>query len=127
MADVVVVTDAGMAIITNRMSAAGTEPKHVAWGTGTTSPVAGNTALETAAAESRTDGTATRVTTNVTNDTYQVAGTITCAGTAKAITEVGLFDASTVGNMLMRATFDAINVSVGDSIAFTIKVVFDQA
>lgn len=127
MADVVIVTDAGMAIITNRLKGSGDEPKYVAWGTGTTSPVAGDTALETAAAESRTDGTSSRVTTNVTNDTYQVAGTIACTGTAKAITEVGLFDASTSGNMLLRGTFSAINVNVGDSVAFTIKVVFDQA
>jgi hypothetical protein len=126
-ADVVVVTDAGMDIITNRLKGSGTEPKYVHWGTGTTGAAAADTALETARAEDRTDGTSSRVTTTVTNDTYQVAGTITAAGSSAAITEAGLFDASTDGNMLLRGTFDAINLQIGDSIAFTVKVKFDQA
>lgn len=126
MPDVVVVTDVGMGIITNRVKGAGTEPNHIGWGTGVTAAAAGNTALETARAEARTAGTSTREQTNVTNDTYQVVGTITASGSAAAITEVGLFDASTAGNMFLRGTFDAINVNVGDSIQFTIKSVFDQ-
>jgi hypothetical protein len=56
-----------------------------------------------------------------------VVGTITCTGAGKAITEVGLFDASTNGIMFARVTFSAINVSVGDSIQFTLNTVLDQA
>ena len=127
MPDVVKVTDAGMAIVTNRIKGAGTEPKHIGWGIGTTGAANGDTALESASAEARTDGTSTRQQTNVANDTYQVVGTVTCAGAGKAITEMGLFDAATDGNLFLRATFSAINVSVGDSIEFTAKAVFDQA
>jgi len=126
MADVSLVTDVGMGIATNRMIGAGTEPKYIGWGTGTTAPTAGDTVLETPGAEARTAGASSRATTDVSNDTYQVQGVITCAGSAKAITEVGLFDASADGNLFGRGTFSPINVSVGDSVQFTCKVKFDQ-
>jgi hypothetical protein len=120
------VPNAGLAIVTNRLISAGTEPKYVDSGVGTTDPAVGNTGLETPNGEDRVAGTSSRVTTNATNDTYQVVGTITYA-TAGAITEVGLFDASINGNLFLRGTFAAINVAIGDKIEFTIKAVFDQA
>ncbi len=128
MVDVIKVTDAGMSIVTNRLKDSGTSPDYVHWGTGTTGAANDDTALETASGhESRTQGAMTQQTTNVSNDTYQVVGTLTCATGAKAITEAGLFDASTSGNMFLRGTFSAINVNVADSIEFTIKAAFDQA
>ena len=127
MPDVVVVTNNGLAITTNRIKGSGTEPNWVHWGTGVTAAAEANTALVTPRAEARVSGTSTQQTTNTTSDTYQVIGTLTAASTSAAITEAGLFDASTAGNLYLRATFDPINVSVGDSIQFTIKVVYDQA
>jgi hypothetical protein len=128
MVDVIKVTDAGMSIVTNRLKDSGTTPHYVHWGIGTTGAANNDTAMESAGAhESRTAGTMTQQTTNVSNDTYQVVGTITCATATKAITEAGLFDASTSGNMFLRGTFSAINVNVADSIEFTIKAAFDQA
>jgi len=126
MADVIMIPETGLAIITNRMIGAGTEPHWIHWGTGTTAPVVGNTQMETPGPEARTVGTASRDLTNVANDTFKVVGTIICTTASKAITEVGLFDALTVGNLFLRGTFSAINVNVGDSIEFTIKAVFDQ-
>lgn len=126
MADVIKMLNGGLGIITNRIKGAGTEPKYVAWGTGTTAAVETNTALETESAEDRTEGTSTQQTTTTSNDTYQVIGTITSLST-QAITEVGLLDASSGGNAFMRATFDAINLNADDSIQFTIKTVLDQA
>lgn len=131
MADTVVVTDVGMAIVTNRIIGSGTEPKYVAWGIGTTSAAAGNTAMESISAPTGTTavtGTSSRVQTTVANDTYQVVGTIT-AGGALAVTEVGLIDSATVSGagMFLRGTHDAINVNSGDSVEYTIKVKFDQA
>jgi len=124
MATVSVLTDGGLDITTNRIKGSGTEPKYVGWGTGTTGAVVANTALETPAAEARTSGTTSQETTTETNDTYRVVGAITCATSAKAITEVGLFDASTDGNLFERSTFSAINLDVGDAATFTIDVVF---
>lgn len=129
MADVVKVVNGGLAIITNRLKGAGTEPNYIDWGTGgNTAATDTDTVLATPKNdEARVSGTSTQETTTTSNDTYQVVGTVTCETTSGAIDEVGLFDASTSGNMFVRATFDDINVNVGDSIQFTIKVVFDQA
>lgn len=118
----VVFTNAGAAIITNRITQAGTAPKNVGWGTGTNAAAVGDTALQTEAAPTtsggRTVGTESRTTVTNTNDNYQVTGTVTAGGNL-AITEAGLFDAVTSGNMLIRAVFSAVNVVSGDSIAFT--------
>ena len=118
-------TNAGAALLNNRVIQAGTAPKNIGWGTGTTAAAVADTALQTEAAPTtaggRTVGTESRVTTTVTNDTYQVAGTVT-AGGALAITEAGLFDAVTAGNMLLHAVFSPVNVALGDSIAFTFQL-----
>jgi hypothetical protein len=122
MADVVMVVNNGLGIVTSRIKGTGTEPARVHWGTGTTAPVGTNTGLGTARAESKVAGTTTQQTTTTTNDTYRVVGTLTCAGTAAAITEAGLFDTGDV--LFLRGTFDAINLNVGDTITFTINTVF---
>src|SRR5690242_9978021 len=102
-----VFTNAGAAIITNRVIQAGTAPKNIGWGTGTTAAAVGDTALQTEVAPTtsggRTVGTEARVTTSVTNDTYQVTGTVTQNQTGPvAITEAGLFDAVSAGNLLIH-------------------------
>lgn len=99
--------------------------KYIDWGTGTGQTAASN-ALATPSVESRTSGTASAQTTNTTGDTYQVAGSITATGT-RAITEVGVFDASTSGNMGIYGDFSVINLVSGDSITFTIQAIGDQA
>ena len=101
-------------------------PGWVGWGTGTTAPVAGDTGLGTPSAEARTVGTKTQETTTTTNDTYQVVALFT-ALSAQAITEVGVFDALTAGNLFLRGTFSAININTGDTIEFTVQTIFDQA
>lgn len=99
--------------------------KYIDWGTGS-GQGAGDNALAAAAGESRTSGTASAQTTNTTGDTYQVAGSITATAT-RAITEVGVFDASTSGNMGIYGDFSVINLNTDDSITFTIQAVGDQA
>jgi len=115
-------TNAGAAIVTNRIIQAGTAPKNIGWGTGATTAAVTQTALVTEAAPTtsggRTVGTESRTTVTNTNDNYQVTGTVT-AGSSLAITEAGLFDAVSSGNMLIRGDFSAVNVVSGDSIAFT--------
>lgn len=121
----VVFPNGGPAIVTNRMIAAGTAPKNIGWGIGATAAAVTDTALGTESAPTtaggRTVGTESRVTVTQTNDTYQVTGTVT-AGSTLAITEAGLFDAVTAGNMLLRGVFSAVNVVSGDSIAFTAQL-----
>lgn len=115
--------NAGKAIITNRIKGSGTEPNYVAWGTTATAEDATQTALAAESTEARTAGTSSQVTTTVTNDSYQVVGTLTATG-ARAIVEAGLFDAVTTGNMFVRGIFSVINLATGDSIQFTIKTAF---
>src|SRR5262245_39276701 len=120
-------TNAGAAIVTNRIIQAGTAPKNIGWGIGTGAAAVGDTALGTESAPTtaggRTVGTESRTTITVTNDNYQVVGTVT-AGSSLAITEAGLFDALSAGNMLIRGVFSAINVVSADSIAFTFGLKF---
>lgn len=123
-----VFTTVGTAIISNRLvSAGGTAPKNIGWGTGTNAAATSDTALQTEAAPTasggRTVGTEARATTTNTNDTYQVTGTVT-AGGSLSITEAGLFDAVSAGVMLIRSVFTAVAVVSGDSIAFTFGLKF---
>jgi hypothetical protein len=118
MATVVKLTATGRGIISDRIKGDGTEPLNIGWGTGTTAPVDGDTALETAAAESKVAGTSSVQTTTTTDDTYRVVGTLTSAST-QTISEAGLFnDADT---LFTRGTFDGISLDNGDSIQFTIE------
>lgn len=120
-------TNAGAAVITNRVIQAGTAPKNIGWGVGTAAAAVTDTALGREAAPTaaggRTVGTESRTTGSTSNDQYTVTGTVT-AGSSLAITEAGLFDALSGGNMLIRADFSAVNVVNGDSIAFTFNLRF---
>jgi hypothetical protein len=98
--------------------------KYIGWGTGSGQGVTA-TDLATAAAEGRTSGTVSAQTTTTTGDTYRVAGSIT-AGGARAITEVGVFDAATGAVLRIYGDFSVINLASGDSITFTIDTVLDQ-
>lgn len=113
----------GKAIVTNYLAGgAATQPKYVAWGTGAGTTAATDTTLFTETG-SRVSGTATQQTTSTTNDTYQVIGTLTASGTV-TITNAGLFDASTSGNLFVKGDFTGIGLTSGDSIQFTFKTQF---
>jgi len=115
--------DAGKAICSNLVSGiGGTVPRYVAIGTGAGPADSTATALTTEV-ETRNSGTVTRVTTTVTNDTLQVVGTITMTA-GRALTEVGLFDASSAGNALILSGISTINLLTGDSIQLTFKLKF---
>lgn len=98
--------------------------EHIAIGTGTVAPAAGDTALGaeiTTGGGARAAGTTSRVTTTVTNDTAQIV--LTFSFTASfAVTESGVFDSISAGAMLCRQTFSAVNVVSGDSIQITWKI-----
>ena len=90
-----------------------TAMSHMAIGTGTTAAAAGDTALISESA--RTALTSTTVSTNtvVYVDTFG-AGT----GTG-AITEAGVFNASSSGTMLCRTVFSVVNKGADDSMTIT--------
>ena len=99
------------------------------WGTGSAAAATANVVTTTSTTEARVSLTPTQGTTTVTNDKFILSGTTTAAG-ARAITEVGAFDAAgsgsppTGGNMDIYGDFSVINLATSDSIAFTINVTF---
>ena len=98
-------------------------PKFIGIGTGATA-AARTAAIADAAlsaeVETRTSGTESLVTTTVTEDTYQVVGTIT-ATAARSVDEAATFDASTAGNIGVSATFGVITLANGDSLQLTMR------
>ncbi|MBU0945502.1 MAG: phage tail protein [Proteobacteria bacterium] len=90
---------------------------HMAIGTGTTTPLDANTALQTEldrnALDSRTQGTGA--------DANKVTYTCTWAagdGTG-AITESGIFNSASAGQMLCRSVFPVKNKEAGESMVMT--------
>jgi hypothetical protein len=118
-----VLTNKGKEIIADRILGNGTEPKYVGWGTGAGTAAAADTALSTESSESRTSGTSSKITVTTTNDTYQVVGQIVATG-SRTITNAGLLDASTSGNLFVHTDFTGVVLATNDSITFTFKVTF---
>lgn len=113
----------GKAIITDYLNGgAATQPKYVAWGTGAGTTAAADTTLFTEVLP-RVSGTTSQVTTSTTNDTFQVVGTQTAAS-SYTITNAGLFDAATSGDLFVKGDFTGVALNTGDSIQFTFKVQF---
>jgi hypothetical protein len=88
---------------------------HMEVGTGTTAAAVGDTALQTPVASSRVTLTSTTVTTN--NVAY-VATFPAGTGTG-ALTEAGIFNASSTGTMLCRTVFSVINKGAADTLGIT--------
>ena len=107
----------------------GTKFDYIAIGTGTTAAAATDTQLVTEITggggqrRGTTDVTGTRITTSTANDTGQWVTTFTFTANY-AVTEAGLLNASSNGDLLCRQTFSAINVVDGDSLQLTWKVQF---
>ena len=120
------VQDAGLARITAALIALSW---WLQWGTGSAAAKTANVVTTTSTTEARGSATASQQTGSVTNDTMRLTATLTAAG-ARAITEVGAFDAAgsgsppTGGNMDVYGAFSVINLATNDSIAFTINTTF---
>ena len=89
----------------------------IAIGTGTTDPAISDTALQTEVARS-----AQKTPTNPSATIYQVQHTFPAGTGTGAITETGLFDANSSGNMLNRSEFAAVNKAAGDELTMTIQI-----
>lgn len=119
------VTSAGLAGVASRINGDGSEAAftYLAVGIGTTAAAAGDTALESEIVDSgmeRAAATASRVTTDVANDTAQLVKSWSVTGT-KAVTECGALNAASTGTLLGRQVFSAINVVSGDTLQITYK------
>ena len=121
------VTNAGKAQLALLCGDASAVPfTYLAVGTSTTTPLVGDTTLTAEIVDSglaRAAGTVSRVTTTVTNDTFQVTKTFSVSGT-KTVEEVGVFNASSSGTMLSHALTESKAVSNGDSFIVTYQLKF---
>lgn len=121
------VVDGGLAMITSWIvSNANNLPTYMALGSGSTTPTGADTALESELAVSgltRTSTTPVQATTTVTNDSVKWDVTFSALGSA-SVSEVGIFDASSGGNMLCRRVFSTKPVESGDTIQIIYTIVF---
>jgi hypothetical protein len=92
-----------------------TQMSHMELGEGTTAAAAGDTALETPITGSRTGLTSTDVATN----TITYVATFGAGTGTGAVTEAGLFNDATAGDMLCRTVFPVVNKQSGDSMTVT--------
>lgn len=108
------VVTAGKDFIASRMvGTASAVMSHMAVGTGTTSPVVGNTTLETEIARvALSSGTAS-------GSVATYAATFNAGTGTGAITEAGIFNASSSGTMLCRTTFAVVNKGAADAMTIT--------
>lgn len=129
MAAADVVTNAARGIETNLITGlGGTPPNYLAIGSGSTTAAAADTALTseyttgTWTGYARAHPTPTRSTTTLANDTMNWSASWT-ASAAQAVSEAGLLDAATAGNLFEHSSFAAaVNLSSGDSITVTLAV-----
>lgn len=103
--------------------------QYIGVGTGTATATITGTTLTAEILDSglaRGTATASRVTTDVTNDTAQLVLSFSATGT-KAVTESGLFNhiGTAAGTMLAWQVFSAINVVSGDTLQITWKIDVD--
>lgn len=99
----------------------GVTSPHIGWGTGAGTSAVTDTTLFTEVTAERAASTQTIVTTSVTNDTLQNVATLT-AGSSETITNAGLFDAASTGNLYVKGDFTGVVLASGDQIQFTIKL-----
>lgn len=110
------VVTTGLGYIASRMKdATATAMSHMAIGTGSTAAAAGNTALGTESA--RVALTSTTVTGSAV--AYVASFPAGTPASLTAITEAGIFNASSAGTMLCRTVFSVVNKDVNDTMSIT--------
>ena len=108
-----VVTDGKEYIASRMKDATATAMSHMAIGTGTTAAAAGDTALGSQA------GIVALTSTTVTNNSVAYVATFGAGTGTGAITEAGIFNASSSGDMLCRTVFSVINKGAADTLGIT--------
>ena len=108
------VVTTGKSYIASRMKdASATAMSHMAIGTGSTSAAAGNTTLGSEA------GRVALTSTTVTNNDVAYVATFPAGTGTGALTEAGIFNASSSGTLLCRTVFSVINKASADTLGIT--------
>ena len=130
-----VFADTGKAIVTGRLTGgaapAQVEPNFCGIGSGGGTAAVGDTTLFTEfttgtwSGYARANPASTRVTTALTNDTYRVQAAFTApAGGPYTVTNAGLFDAASAGNLLLKGDFAGQVLNAGDTLNIDCKLQF---
>lgn len=111
------VVTTGLNHIADRLGASSpaTRMSHMEVGTGSTAAAAGDTALGSAIASSRVALTSQTVSTN----TVEYVGDFPAGTGTGAVTEAGVFNASSGGTMLCRTVFSVVNKAAADTLKIT--------
>jgi hypothetical protein len=108
------VVDTGLDYIASRMKdATATAMSHMAIGSGTNDPAAGDTTLQSEL------GRVALFSTTVTSNSVEYQATFPAGTGTGAVTEAGILNASSGGTMLCRTEFAVINKAAGDSMTIT--------
>lgn len=122
-----IVTNAGKAQLALLAGDATAVPfTYLAVGTSSTAVAATDTTLTAEITDTglaRASATVSRVTTTVTNDTYQASYTWTATG-SKTVQEVGVFNAASTGTMLSHALTGTKSVSNTDTLSAIYQLKF---
>jgi len=111
------VVDTGLDFIASRMKdATATAMSHMEVGEGTTAAASGDTALETPFG---TPAIVALTSTTVTNNAVAYVATFGAGDGTGALTEAGIFNAASAGDMLCRTVFSVINKGAADSMTIT--------
>lgn len=127
MATTSVVTNLGRSCLVNRAGGSngsfGAPPFFVNVGTGAGVATNAQTSLYSEVGTARLAATGSRLTTTVTNDTGVWSATYTATGTI-TLTNAGVFDAATAGNLLAALSFDAVTLQASEQLTLAFQVQF---
>lgn len=120
------IVNAGLGYITARMVGTGLGVmSHMGLGAGTTAAAAGDTNLGSLLGSRKALGSATRSGAN--NESIVYVTTFDPGEATGAVTEAGIFNASTSGTMLCRTVFPVVNKQAGDTLQITWTVTLSAA
>jgi len=106
------IVDTGLNFICDRMKDDETAMTHMALGSGTTAPAAGNTALESQLGSREALDSST-----VSNNTITYVASFEAGDATGAVTEAAIFNAASGGTMLCRVTFSVVNKAADDTLS----------
>jgi hypothetical protein len=120
------IVNAGLAYITTRMLGTGLGVmSHMGLGAGTTAAAAGDTNLGSLLGSRKALGGSTQSGSN--NESIIYTTTFDPGEATGAVTEAGIFNASTSGTMLCRTVFPVVNKQSGDTLQITWTVTLSAA
>lgn len=109
------VVDSGLDYIASRMKdATATAMTHMALGSGSTAAAAGDTDLGSILGSRQT-----LTSTTATDNTVVYVASFGAGSATGAVTEAGIFNASSGGSMLCRTVFSVVNKAAGDTMSVT--------